>query len=286
MDYHLIALVIRKRALKIKNMLTDYRGYVATKKFIRMMNAKSKRINLTQSYFYNASGATSRSYSTAHDLSILCRHAISHRIIMDIWQKAELTIMIDGPNHRRVTVTNSVLHSGVPLIGASLLGGKSGSWGTSNKAHVFVCENESHTVIISVMACDITSFENIYQIAYELLDYNSTDHLGPFTKNMINAGGGFSVVDAESGETILAINENNKMIPASVTKVLTAICALDSGINLSIPVEVAPIDISSGSGSEYIPGDIIALSDALHIMMMESSNTMANTIARTIGLTL
>ena len=48
-------------------------------------------------------------------------------------------------------------------------------------------------------------------------------------------------------------------------------------------VTVAKSDISSGSGSKFFEGDELTMHDALRIMMMESSNSLANTIGRTIG---
>lgn len=43
---------------------------------------------------------------------------------------------------------------------------------------------------------------------------------------------------------------------------------------------------TGGSGSDYYPGDIININDAIYAMLMESSNTLANAIAREVGKTL
>ena len=71
--------------------------------------------------------------------------------------------------------------------------------------------------------------------------------------------------------------------PASTTKTMTMLCALDFLGNPYDLVTVKTSDIVGGSGSTFYDGDILTMHDALRIMMMESSNTLANTVARETG---
>ena len=65
---------------------------------------------------------------------------------------------------------------------------------------------------------------------------------------------------------------------------MTMICALDFIRDTRAEtVTVKKADISDGSGSKFFEGDTLTMHDALRIMMMESSNTLANAIGRTIG---
>ena len=64
---------------------------------------------------------------------------------------------------------------------------------------------------------------------------------------------------------------------------MTMLCALDYITYLHEPIKVKTVDIVGGSGSTFYDGDTMTVFDALRIMMMESSNTLANTIARFIG---
>ena len=64
---------------------------------------------------------------------------------------------------------------------------------------------------------------------------------------------------------------------------MTVLCALDYIMNIHETITVKTVDIVGGSGSTFYNGDQLTMYDALRIMMMESSNTLANTIARTIG---
>lgn len=71
--------------------------------------------------------------------------------------------------------------------------------------------------------------------------------------------------------------------PASLTKVMTAIVMLDNVFDLNKTVEIIDSDIAGGSGPTFQAGDIITLKDALHCLMLPSSNTIANAVARVVG---
>ena len=64
---------------------------------------------------------------------------------------------------------------------------------------------------------------------------------------------------------------------------MTMLCALDYFYDTHETVTVKTVDIIGGSGSTFYDGDELTFWDAVRIMMMESSNTLANTIARCAG---
>lgn len=266
-----------------KKNISNPLQYIATRKFMKRMHSKSRHLKMKNSYFANASGATGSSFSTSHDLIFLCKAAITFDLILDIWKTNSKTIKIKGANQRDLVIKNLVLERATSNLKKFLIGGKSGSWGCINKSHIFYLNLEGEYYIISIMSNDVVSFEKIYEIANELCQSISTCEYGKYTQNLIKCGGGFSVVNCQKNNVVMEYNHNKKMIPASVTKVLTAICVLESDISLESMVKVSSFDISDGSGSIYYPNDEMSLSDALYAMMMESSNTLANTIARTIG---
>lgn len=78
-------------------------------------------------------------------------------------------------------------------------------------------------------------------------------------------------------------NADEQVYPASVTKVMTAILMLENVTDLSKQVTVIEDDIAGGSGIEFKEGDNITLRDCLYLLMLPSSNTIANTVARIIG---
>lgn len=74
--------------------------------------------------------------------------------------------------------------------------------------------------------------------------------------------------------------------PASLTKILTCLLAIESNISLQTAITVLEEDLTAGSGDNLKAGDIITLEDLLFNAMLPSSNTAATIIARIVGETL
>ena len=85
------------------------------------------------------------------------------------------------------------------------------------------------------------------------------------------------------GEVNDEFESADRVSPASLVKVMTAILVLEEETNLDRTVSVIADDISSGSGNNLQAQDHISISDLLHNLMLASSNTAANTLARTYG---
>ncbi|MCR5719114.1 MAG: serine hydrolase [Lachnospiraceae bacterium] len=91
--------------------------------------------------------------------------------------------------------------------------------------------------------------------------------------------------DLNNKETIYAKNVHERLYPASITKIMTAIVALKYGSLDQILTASERIYISE-SGAQVInlkPGDTMTLSQALHILLIYSANDVANLIAENIG---
>jgi serine-type D-Ala-D-Ala carboxypeptidase (penicillin-binding protein 5/6) len=90
------------------------------------------------------------------------------------------------------------------------------------------------------------------------------------------------VVDAESGTVLFERNAGAELAPASLTKMVTALLAverapLDRLVRTAHPYEVTPIVI----GLE--PGDMLSLEATLYGLMLNSGNDAALAIAETVG---
>lgn len=90
------------------------------------------------------------------------------------------------------------------------------------------------------------------------------------------------LVDEDSGEVLFSKNSKVRMYPASTTKIMTLMLALESGVDLesmvTIPQEAAQI----AEGSSVIPvspGDVMTFRDLLYGFMLSSGNDGANAIA-------
>lgn len=91
--------------------------------------------------------------------------------------------------------------------------------------------------------------------------------------------------DITSGKVIYAKNPHAKLNPASLTKVLTALCALKYG-NLEDTLTATENVNISESGAVKLglqPGDTMTMDQALHALMLKSANDVAVMIAEHVG---
>jgi len=92
------------------------------------------------------------------------------------------------------------------------------------------------------------------------------------------------LIDAGTGSILAEKDANKKMYPASLTKIMTAIIAIEKG-NLSDVITVdndTPYEIS-GSHIALEPGEILTLKDLLYALMLPSANDAASVIAKHYG---
>ncbi len=108
-----------------------------------------------------------------------------------------------------------------------------------------------------------------------------------YTQNDIDIiGEAAIVVDLETGEVLYKKNETDKMYPASITKIMTALVALENkdlgdAIHFS---KQALRSVEKGSSVLGIKkGERLSLSQSLYAMMLKSANDVAHGIAYDIG---
>ena len=109
-------------------------------------------------------------------------------------------------------------------------------------------------------------------------DINNSD--SSITEN-VSAG----LFDLNNKETLFAQNVNEKVMPASLTKVMTAYVALKYGSLEQVLVATSDVYVTE-SGAQKIglkEGDRMTLDQALHILLIYSANDVANLIAINIG---
>ncbi len=91
------------------------------------------------------------------------------------------------------------------------------------------------------------------------------------------------VIDQETGEVLYSKNTDEVAPIASITKLMSAIVIIDSGLPLleSITVERADIDRYKGSRSKLYVGTNLMRAEALKLALMASENRAAAALART-----
>jgi len=97
------------------------------------------------------------------------------------------------------------------------------------------------------------------------------------------------LMDADNGIVLYQKNSNEQMFPASITKVMTALVALDEigeqldrRITVSNEAVVLPYNYANIAMN---PGDTLTMEEALYALMIASANDVANAIAENIGTT-
>jgi serine-type D-Ala-D-Ala endopeptidase (penicillin-binding protein 7) len=91
------------------------------------------------------------------------------------------------------------------------------------------------------------------------------------------------VQDAASGETLLAKNQGAVLPIASITKLMTAMVILDSGVSLEQRVAISDedYDLVKGTRSRLRPGTVLTRDELLLLALMSSENRAAFSLART-----
>ena len=94
------------------------------------------------------------------------------------------------------------------------------------------------------------------------------------------------VMDADTGEVHFSKNARVRMYPASTTKIMTLLLAVESGISLDTIISVPKQAMKVPRDSSLVPvltGDEMTLRDLLYGMMINSGNDGANAVAVIIG---
>lgn len=91
------------------------------------------------------------------------------------------------------------------------------------------------------------------------------------------------LIDGKTGEVLFEKNSNQKVYPASTTKILTAYIALSQGYSMNeqiIPSRAAVMSIPKGSSLAYFSeNEILTLEQVLYGLMLPSGNDAANILA-------
>ena len=289
---------------------TPHTDAECTNAFLAYMAEKCALFGMTGTHYENPSGLTMDSYSTPRDAMKLGTVYAANTKALEIWATPDRDFSIKGENARTLSVTNNVLNGvGAHLDsnGYNFLGGKGGSLTSSGyqRAGIHLVEIKEKPVLLSLMVTGQTAYNNINACYKELCDMvkasmeGSTPTPGANLSAAVSAGGGYATcilpqnvgayqtqetpAELLARENSLSASPTQQRTPASTTKAMTTLCSLDYMPDPYEEITVKTVDISSGSGSTFYDGDRLAYFDAVRIMMMESSNTLANTIARTVG---
>jgi len=280
--------------------------------FVAYMNETCDYLGLSNSAFVNASGLDRSNSSCPLDELKLAIAVAGNPLACDLWSTKDRDFYIGGANPRTISVENNVYGADREgNVTYKLLGGKGGSLKTESesywrKARIGLYDVNGTTVAVALMGPGSWIFNNMSACINELLDMmadkleGNTPTEGEYLTQLIAKGGGYAAVPVPdvvqacrnsyspsellTRANALHNNDTTSQTPASTTKTVTMLCALRVASDLQEVITINSTEANvSGSGSTYSSGDKVTLEEALRIMMMESSNTMAEAIGRVIG---
>ena len=252
------------------------------------MNTKARLMGLTHTRFADPSGyKIGKSAITPEDAVKLILQADSRRAISQTWGKPVYYMHVKGPHARIDTITWGRRYAFTTFY--KLLGGKTGTLAGCHNA-VFICRTPSGNRFVAAIIN--SSWDQRWPDAKKLIDIARRRCINPqanVSDIKLQATGAYVALYPPHPSSLTPLNllysrePSTEHVPASVTKVMTAICLLDWVNDLDDYFEINGGDMMPGSGPKFQVGDCITFRDALHAMFLPSSNTAAVAVARIVG---
>jgi D-alanyl-D-alanine carboxypeptidase len=159
------------------------------------------------------------------------------------------------------------------------------------------------TVILSLTGCGSTGYAMSYSIdsevsSFNVLSFDTDNRVTPFASELCVITDDISVDDIDMDETSAAVlfdvnnkeviyskNAHERLYPASITKIMTALVALQNGSldQTLTATDTVKINESGAQLCGLKSGDTMTLDQALHVLLMYSANDAAMLIAENIG---
>lgn len=258
--------------------------------FLEVMNAKAVSIGMTNSNFIRAAG-DGANQTTPNDMVLLTLIASSYKELAEIWSKNSYACTPRNSGASKVsfntTVKDTTLESSYPI-----LGGKTGHWGSSY-ALACICDVDGKQVAGYIHGTDDNQTTDRFGAMKQLMDIANTILSGGTNTNTVDkADEAIAVLvptyftanyEQQPMNVIYAQNENNVIVPASTTKMLTALTMLDWIPDINDTFTFVQSDMIGGSGAVFSVGDVVSFKDALYALMLPSSNQSAQAMARVVG---
>ena len=187
---------------------------------------------------------------------------------------------------RKIKRTFSLVLSFVMLAGGTVQAEETKDEPIDTTANTYLLSEEEREGKTSdeIVELERANEENATQKAYEMKI--ATNALKSWPAGPATYGEAGIIMEAKSGAILYAKNIDGKAYPASITKILTALIALENARpEDKITITDASIDFLE-YGDAHIgmtPGEEITLNDALYALLLASANEVAYAIADNVG---
>ena len=265
--------------------------------FVERMNQKAAEIGMRHSLFRDPAGIDN--LSTAHDLLRLLVCADHYRALDGVWNAPEETLVVMGDMPRQQVVESTVVKPRLETH-YHILGGKTGTltrYQARNLAVILeIPGRRERLAVVALYADGMNSepnsrFDAVRQIADAALqklqdpcaDLSQTEVCCKAAAACLIPAAGAAV--GEDLPLLFAQNAEEQLVPASVSKVLTAVCMMDVVDNLCDTYAYCQFDTEIGGfyAEDFLPGDRMTFHQGLYAMLLPSSNVSAMAIGRTVG---
>lgn len=268
----------------------SYSDLACVEAFMDEMNAKAASIGMTNSNFIRAAG-DGENQTTPKDMVLLTLITSSYQRLAGIWSKDSYTCKPRQSGASTVsfstTVKNTVLEESYPI-----LGGKTGHYGDTY-ALACICNVGGKQVAGYIHGTAGNQTTDRFGAMKELMDIANTILSGGTNADTVTkADEAIAVLvptyftanyEQQTMDVLYAQNETNVIVPASTTKILTALTVLDWIDDVNETFTFIQSDMIGGSGAVFKVGDIVSFKDALYALMLPSSNQSAQAMARIVG---
>ena len=256
--------------------------------FIEHMNKKAKKIGMSNTVFHNPSGLNSEGQvSSSRDMLKLILNASSQTQILRVWGVKNHTVNVKGDNAREISIETTVKNNALDDFYV-VQGGKTGT--ITSAGHIYnlatICsDSEGQLYATTVLgAPTISDRFNDTKIAIDAIKNNIENPTFSATSvSSLKLSPNQDLFLSSPQESLIKKDEETTVAPASLTKIMTALIMLESIRDMNETFEIRRVDLVGGSGNYFKEGDIISFEDALYLLLLPSSNVVAQALARTIG---
>ncbi|PWM26409.1 MAG: hypothetical protein DBX44_00670 [Oscillospiraceae bacterium] len=151
---NLLYAVMIRDANEAAMMIADYVGDGSVPYFVEMMNERAQELGMNNTYFTSPHGLPdSSSYTTARDMAILARHALT----LPGFEELMTTTSYDGGptninEHLNWTTTNRLMASSSPYYNSAVSGVKTGYHPTLGSYAITLAKQNGYTYLAVLMA--------------------------------------------------------------------------------------------------------------------------------------
>ncbi len=117
-------------------------------------------------------------------------------------------------------------------------------------------------------------------VTFKFHDYGPSPKLTPPDAIQAKA---VELVDADTGEVLYARNPDMRLLPASTTKLMTALIVYEKLHGMNGRVVVTSDDRAEPSNIPVVPGETISVDTLFHALLIESCNDSARVLGRSVA---